>query len=775
MSTIDYVDYLEAGITIFPLHPIVNWKCSCGNPNCEAAGKHPKASNWQHSQPLSSDQLAYLEDDEGIFFGNQLLDHFGVLLKGMLVVDVDGRNGGFESAKKLDHIREKAQFIVRSGSGYGEHWYFKWDGEEKLLQSVAAYPGIDFKSSGFVVGCHSLHSSGMRYEVISGSPKEIGLAPDELLELLKKPIRDTLKVEGQNVSIAELSDAVMYIANPSHDYARWLAVGMALHHATEGSCDGRALWEAWTKKTGRDDLEAVERKWHSFGKSGEPVTEGTLLSWAKDGGYSDPVTFIDDTDWDDIPAEKQEGGINLLQPPGLVGEITNWINSRCMYPRKKLAVAAALQIVGNVAGLKYITAETRTSLNLITIGVAGSRTGKGAIKRCLDEVHAELCLSPATHGGFKSTQELTRNAVQHQPVHHIYDEFGKQLEKLAGAGKGGAHYLEDLMATIIAMYSEATGVHGISGDLKREMAEIADKKIAREVKKLGLTDGENPWDEAQKDESSPLYRAFMERKIADQGIVNPYVTFFALTEPNSFNSALEKDPWFMLGGFMGRALLFEELENVPMKKPSNEVSKEPLDSHLMNKLVALSVGTEYSLEGIRIERDGDFLEIDWHDDAVKLLRQIEMYWREIALSEQDAGSSMESQALGATELAIKIAGILCADKGVIDRASLEWAQELIKSITLDKIKRAKSSEKIASKDAVEKGDGLIAAILRHINSLDSGQYTTPGRVRQAVGRTKVTLENVQAGLDHLAEKNAIRKESREAKNGRVVAHYWPAN
>ena len=116
-----------------------------------------------------------------------------------------------------------------------------------------------------------------------------------------------------------------------------------------------------------------------------------------------------------------------------------------------VAVAAALQIVGNIAGLHHAVDKYDTCLNLFTICVAGSRTGKGAIKSAIDDIHHAVGLSPATHGKFKSSQELVRNAIYHQAVHYVYDEFGKQLEKLAGASKGGAHYLEDLMAELIAI------------------------------------------------------------------------------------------------------------------------------------------------------------------------------------------------------------------------------------------------------------------------------------------------------------------------------------
>ncbi len=781
MAAIDYEDYLAAGLIIFPLHPVVNGRCSCEKPDCEAAAKHPKSSAWQHTQPYDDDQLEYLEDVEGIFFGNQLLDHFGVLVNGLLVVDVDGRNGGFESAEKLKHIRDQCEFIVRTGSGNGEHWYFKAQDAVRLAQTLSDYPGIDFKSTGFVVGAHSLHVSGLRYEAIKGSPQSIAQAPQELVDLLKKPEREMFKIEGASITFGELENAVMHITNPQHDYHRWLAVGMALHHATGASAEGEELWARWTIKTGRDDTEIINEKWHSFGKSTNEVTQGTLLAWAKDGGYTQSVTFESDVEWEDDTAAtvsnrssgEAQPAFDLLNPPGLVGEIAKWINSRSMYPRKKLAVAAALQLVSNVAGLKYITAGTRTSLNLVTFGIAGSRTGKGAILRCMMEVHRAVGLSPATHGGIKSTQELIRNAVQHQAIHYIYDEYGKTLSRISNAGKGGAHYLEDLMAQTIAMYSEATGTVGITGDLKREMAEMADKDIAREIKKAGISDGENPWEIAKSEPDGALYAAYMRRKVADDGIVNPYLTFFAVSEPGSFNAAMDSDPWLLTGGLMGRALLFEELENVPLKKPDNEISRDELPPHILNRLLALSAGGDCSATGSRVERKGDFMEISWTPEASQFRRKIEMYWREIALAEQDAGSSLESQATGAAELAIKVAGALGTGSLLITKEDLEWAHELVKQVTLDKIKRAKNSEKVSSNDIEEKSDGLLASIMRHIDSLESGQYTTAGKARQAVGRTKVTLANVQAGLSYLAKNGSITVIESKAKNGKTVTHYYP--
>src|SRR5690554_732349 len=105
MAVIDYTDALDAGWRIFPLHDIVitsdGKRCGCGDPECKTIGKHPRSAAWQHTQDWDDTQLAYLEDEDGTFFGNQFLDGYGIVTNTseLLVVDVDGRNGGFESAK----------------------------------------------------------------------------------------------------------------------------------------------------------------------------------------------------------------------------------------------------------------------------------------------------------------------------------------------------------------------------------------------------------------------------------------------------------------------------------------------------------------------------------------------------------------------------------------------------------------------------------------------------------------------------------------------------
>ena len=116
----------------------------------------------------------------------------------------------------------------------------------------------------------------------------------------------------------------------------------------------------------------MPKKWHSFGKSANPAGYGTLLHHAKQGGYCEPITFVYDGSSGFVDDEVANGGndattnkisnkqsalddfVDVKRPPDFLGELTQWINDQCLYPRENLAVACALTAVSSLAGMRYI-------------------------------------------------------------------------------------------------------------------------------------------------------------------------------------------------------------------------------------------------------------------------------------------------------------------------------------------------------------------------------------------------------------------------------------
>lgn len=95
-----------------------------------------------------------------------------------------------------------------------------------------------------------------------------------------------------------------FIDPASCSYQDWCAVGMALKH--EGL--SVSFWEEWSSRdTARYHPGECIKKWHTFTGSATPVTGGTLVTLAKQGGWVPRSGYEDKAlDWDDIITDRDE-------------------------------------------------------------------------------------------------------------------------------------------------------------------------------------------------------------------------------------------------------------------------------------------------------------------------------------------------------------------------------------------------------------------------------------------------------------------------------------
>lgn len=91
----------------------------------------------------------------------------------------------------------------------------------------------------------------------------------------------------------DLKTCLAYINPASLSYQEWVNVGMALKH--EGCpCE---VWDEWSRNDSRYHSGECEKKWESFKGNENPITAGTIVQMAKDGGM--PVREDKALDWDD--------------------------------------------------------------------------------------------------------------------------------------------------------------------------------------------------------------------------------------------------------------------------------------------------------------------------------------------------------------------------------------------------------------------------------------------------------------------------------------------
>jgi putative DNA primase/helicase len=211
-----------------------------------------------------------------------------------LVVDVDPRNGGDASLKRLladlGLDLRMAFPWVETGSG-GLHIYMAKPADLRTASKLAAYPGVEFKTRGTqVVAPGSLHPDTRRHyqaDLLSDF-SAIPAAPEELLGMLG--VQDIVwPAEAGQRSPEELHELLGALDVTAYsEQSEWLALMMACHFATAGA--GREEFVAWSigDPDYAHDEEVIRYRWDSLRLDHKrPVAAATLYKHVIDAGRGD--------------------------------------------------------------------------------------------------------------------------------------------------------------------------------------------------------------------------------------------------------------------------------------------------------------------------------------------------------------------------------------------------------------------------------------------------------------------------------------------------------
>ena len=168
--------------------------------------------------------------------------------------------------------------------------------------------------------------------------------------------------------------------DPDIDHDTWLRCGMAIHHVTNGT--GFDVWDDWSSKgTKYPNRVTLMKRWDSFGSSDRPIKLGTLVRFAEQGGWLQPVTFESMIDYDSSLVDdavalkpKQNQGVNLIRGDAIVPESIDWLWNG-YFARGKM------QIIAGAAG----TGKTTIAVDFaatVTAGTAwpdGTQATKGNV------------------------------------------------------------------------------------------------------------------------------------------------------------------------------------------------------------------------------------------------------------------------------------------------------------------------------------------------------------------------------------------------------------
>lgn len=189
-TKLDYaLEYAARGWRVMPLHHIENKACTCRKATCRTPAKHPRILDPLKRATTDEAQLRqwwemWPEANIGVATGEA---------SKVIVLDVDPKNGGNETLKKLlaEHGELAEKVAARTG-GRGFHLLFEHPGGHwPNTQSSPDRPspigqGLDFRGDGgLIVAVGSEHISGGIYEWLNPPNGHLPQAPQWLLDKLR--------------------------------------------------------------------------------------------------------------------------------------------------------------------------------------------------------------------------------------------------------------------------------------------------------------------------------------------------------------------------------------------------------------------------------------------------------------------------------------------------------------------------------------------------------------------------------------------------------------
>lgn len=458
-----------------------------------------------------------------------------------------------------------------------------------------------------------------------------------------------------------------------------------------------------------------------------PTHDDFEAARVEDDGFSLPLDVSD---------------IDLTRPPGFVGQVTDWIDGQCRYPRRRLCVAAAITAVGNIGGMSHYDTRDGITANMLAFCVAASSTGKEAVMQAFNDLHIAAGIQGALQGTIKSEQEIVRNLIEHQASCYSIDEIGIFLSKVRSAQKrGGATYLEGVFGTIMSAYSKANSRMILGGDVSRELRKQFSAQLSRAL---------------DNDDEKAEERANRMLAMIDNGLERPFMSIIGFTTPSTFDGMMDGET--ATQGFVGRAIIVSEREINP--RPRKAFKKADMPIMMGGKLGLIYNGSEG-----RVEYAGPRKDVLTDPEADAALDTIADWLIDYAdhMGEK-TGEASVAMIRRAYELIAKISFVLAIPSGTRTLDHVRWAFAFVKDEIDFKVQLV-----FANDNAKQKPEDALAA--RLLNQIDEENGLTTAML---ANRLKVDKATVETTLRHLEGIGDVKLKEGRKYRGKIPLKWYRA-
>ena len=419
-------------------------------------------------------------------------------VSGIFVVDVDvNHKSGADGFKSLEDagIELPPTLAARTPNG-GVHCFYKWTSGEKPKTGakINGLLGVDVRADGGYVVLAPSTVGGKAY-AWENEGAELAEFPEALKSKLKAvKIVKPVKTIQQNVpSRSEILErASLYLATcdgavqgaGGHNTLLRVAAALTIGFDLSDAEAKNLLWSEYNPRclppwdtTNASEVRDFERKvtesrknpchpqgyllelenpvWDGNVELGEMAAAGMLASAAE---TEDPETdsWESEEEEEEVAPRKKSAEIpsEILEPPGLVGDIARWIIDTAPCYQPLFAVGAALTLCGALFGRK-VKDEYDTRTNIYGLCIGQSSSGKDYPQKAIMRILAAVGEAAEKMIAKEVTSDAAiMSALSLFPTRlFVWDEVGHFFTNMKG-GKDGS-YMKTIRPMLLQLYSSA--------------------------------------------------------------------------------------------------------------------------------------------------------------------------------------------------------------------------------------------------------------------------------------------------------------------------------
>lgn len=403
---------------------------------------------------------------------------------GVYVVDIDldpaKRKDGAAAMMKKPPLPKT---VVADSPRGGSHWLFTTD--DPPANKNDYLNGVDIRADGYyIILAPSVHPNGGVYEWRDGqSPWDVPLAEYPEFMRPKKPAaapwhapgprpasRVVAPAQGQ---IEERAVAYLQQCEPSvqgfagHDKLLWAARAMVrgfqlpearANELLEAHFNPRCVppWDLSNPSQAKDFRRKVTEAVRTPGVK----PDGWLLQEEYHAPVDEALVALGDRIAEGLLASRvrpvvvPSSDVDLLRPPGLVGEIAEWLEDTAMCTQPWLNLGAAITFAGALMGRK-VRSETDTRTNIYAMAVAETSAGKDHARKALRKLAAEAGCLQLIGGEDVTSDAAIATQLEAQPVTlFLWDEIGHLFKTLQQDKHNAA--VQKILPMLMMLYSSAS-------------------------------------------------------------------------------------------------------------------------------------------------------------------------------------------------------------------------------------------------------------------------------------------------------------------------------